>query len=103
MAQRSARRETRPRVEADAGYRKRIAQNTASVLLLQHSKAPEGHTLGGFVRDKRLNQYSIAMVDLVLDDLCRPAGKGLDAGFAVHGLVLHLDALVALCFPHALQ
>ena len=43
------------------------------------------------------------MVDLVLDDLCRPAGKGLDAEFTVHGLVLHLDALVALCFPHAFQ
>ena len=49
------------------------------------------------------NQDPIAMVNLVLDDLCRPAGKGLDAGFAVHGLVLHLDALPALCFPHALQ
>ena len=43
------------------------------------------------------------MVDLVLDDLRRPAGKGLDAGLAVHGLILHLDALVALCFPHAFQ
>ena len=43
------------------------------------------------------------MVDLVLDDLRRPAGKGLDARLAVHGLVLHLDALPALCFPHAFQ
>ena len=36
-------------------------------------------------------------------DLRRPAGKGLDARFAVHGLILHLDALVALCFSHTLQ
>ena len=49
------------------------------------------------------DQDPIAMVDLVLDDLRCPAGKGLDAQLAVHGLVLHLDALPALCFPHTFQ
>ena len=36
------------------------------------------------------------MIHLVLDDLCRPVGVGLCAGFQVGGLVLHLDGLIAL-------
>ena len=43
------------------------------------------------------------MVDLVLDDLGRPAGKGADARLAVGSFVLHLDAFPALGGAHTLQ
>ena len=39
------------------------------------------------------------MVDLVLDDLRRPAGKGLEPGLELFILPLHLDDLEPLRFP----
>ena len=41
------------------------------------------------------------MVDLVLDDLCRPAGERFDAGLEFFVLPLHFDGLPALCGPGA--
>ena len=43
------------------------------------------------------------MVDLVRNDLRRPAGERLDARLELLILPLHLDGLVALCFPRAGQ
>ena len=36
------------------------------------------------------------MVNFVLDDLCRPAGEGFDAGLEIFVLPLDLDCLVTL-------
>ena len=43
------------------------------------------------------------MIDLMLDDLSRPAGKGLDAGLELLVLVPDLDLLKPLAFPGAAQ
>ena len=43
----------------------------------------------------------VAVVDLVLYDLRRPAGEGLEAGLKLFVLPLNLDAAEALRFPHA--
>ena len=43
------------------------------------------------------------MVDFMLDDLSRPAGKGLDAGLEFFVLPLHLDGLKPLTGPWATQ
>jgi hypothetical protein len=43
------------------------------------------------------------VVDLVLDDLRRPAGKGLAAGLEALILPLHLDGLKPFGFPRAGQ
>ena len=43
------------------------------------------------------------MIDLVLDDLCRPAGEGLDAGLELFILPLHLDGPVAFAGTGATQ
>ena len=43
------------------------------------------------------------MVKFMLNDLCRPAGKCFDARLELLILPLHLDGLVALCFPRAGQ
>ena len=44
------------------------------------------------------------MVDLVLDELRRPAGERPDgADHPARDRPLHLDGLVALCFPRASQ
>ena len=50
-----------------------------------------------------LDQYSIAMVNFVLDDLGRPALKGLDARLHLLILVLHLNFSTALGGPRAAQ
>ena len=42
-----------------------------------------------------LYQNSVAMIDLVLNDLRRPAGIGFDSCLHVDGLVLYLDGLIA--------
>ena len=49
------------------------------------------------------DQDAVAMVDLMLDDLGRPAGKGADARLAVGSFVLHLDAFPAPGGAHTLQ
>ena len=41
----------------------------------------------------KLNQDPVAMVYLMLDDLCRPAGEGFDAGPEISGLPPDLDRL----------
>ena len=43
------------------------------------------------------------MVDLMLNDLRHPAGECPDARLELLILPLHLDGLVALCFPRAGQ
>ena len=43
------------------------------------------------------------MINLVLDDLCRPAGEGFDARLHLGGLVLHLDGFVALALTGATE
>ena len=43
------------------------------------------------------------MVNLVLDDLCRPAGKGFKARLKLFVLVLHFDRLPPFCFSRAGQ
>lgn len=43
----------------------------------------------------KLNQDPVAMVYLMLDDLCRPAGEGFDAGPEIGSLKTHLDRLPA--------
>ena len=43
-----------------------------------------------------LYQYSITMINLMLNDLRRPAGVGFDAWLHFQGLILHLDSLIAL-------
>lgn len=46
-------------------------------------------------------QNSFAVVDLVLNDLCRPAGEGLVPRLEFFVLPLHLDGLKSLRFPRA--
>ena len=43
------------------------------------------------------------MVDLVLDDLRRPAGVGFEAGFKALVLILHLDRAKAPGLSHAAE
>ena len=43
------------------------------------------------------------MVDLVLNDLRRPAGERFNARLELLILPLHLDGLITLCFPRAGQ
>ena len=43
------------------------------------------------------------MINLVLDDLCRPAGVGFDASLHFKGLILHLDGLIALALSWATE
>ena len=43
------------------------------------------------------------MVDLVLDDLRRPASEGLDPGLELLVLPLHLNGLIALAGTRAAQ
>ena len=43
------------------------------------------------------------MVNLMLNDLRRPAGERLDARLELLILPLHLDGLITLCFPRAGQ
>lgn len=40
-----------------------------------------------------------SMVNLVLDNLCRPAGKGLKTSLKLLVLILHLNRLPAFGFP----
>ena len=49
-----------------------------------------------------LDQNAVTMVDLMLNDLCRPAGEGLDPG--LKGLILppNLDGLIPAAFPGVL-
>ena len=47
------------------------------------------------------NQNSLAVVDLVLDELGRPAGEGLEAGLKLLVLILNLDRLPAFGLPGA--
>ena len=47
------------------------------------------------------NQYPLAVVDFVLDDLGRPAGKGFEANLKLLILILHLDRLPAFGLPVA--
>ena len=61
-----------------------------------------GHRLShqtGFERDIGchigLNEDSIAMINFVLNDLCRPAGKGFDPSLKIFRLPFHLDRFVA--------
>lgn len=42
------------------------------------------------------NQNAIAMIHFMLDDLCRPTGKGFDARLEFSRLPLHFDGFVAL-------
>ena len=43
------------------------------------------------------------MIDLVLNDLRRPAGERFNARLELLVLPLHLDGLITLCFPRAGQ
>ena len=43
------------------------------------------------------------MVNLMLNDLRCPAGKGFDPGLQLHCLILHLDSLATLCLSGAAQ
>jgi len=43
------------------------------------------------------------MINLVLDDLRRPAGKGFDSGLELFILPLYLDGLIALALARATQ
>ena len=45
----------------------------------------------------------MTMVDLMLNDLRRPAGERFNVRLELLVLPLHLDGLVALCFPRAGQ
>lgn len=47
------------------------------------------------------NQNSLAVVDLVLDDLRCPAGEGLEPCLELLILPLHLDSPEAFCLPGA--
>ena len=47
------------------------------------------------------DQNAVAVVDLVLYDLRRPAGEGLEADLKLFVLPLNLDTAEALRFPHA--
>ena len=38
------------------------------------------------------------MINLMLNDLCRPTGEGFCARLHFHSLILHLDGLIALAF-----
>ena len=49
-----------------------------------------------FVVSEGLYQYTIAMINLVLDDLRGPAGEGFDPNLELLVLPLHLDGLIAL-------
>lgn len=51
----------------------------------------------------KLNQDPVAMVYLMLDDLCRPAGEGFDAGLEIGSLKTHLDRLPALAGARAAE
>ena len=47
---------------------------------------------------RELNQYSVTMIHLMLNDLRRPASEILRARLQFQGLILHLDGLIALAF-----
>ena len=50
-----------------------------------------------------LNQYPVAVVNLMLNDLRCPAAKGFESGLKFRVLVSHLDFAIALCFPPPVQ
>ena len=43
------------------------------------------------------------MVDLMLNDLCRPAGEVFRARLHIQGLILHLDGLISLTLTRAAE
>ena len=45
------------------------------------------------------DQHSLTVVDLMLDNLGRPAGEGFEAGLKPLVLIMHLDGLPAFGFP----
>ena len=50
-----------------------------------------------------LDEDAVAVIDLMLDDLRRPAGERFNARLELLILPLHLDGLITLCFPRAGQ
>ena len=50
-----------------------------------------------------LNQNSVTMIHLMLNDLRRPAGEVLDARLHFQGLILHLDGLIAFTLTRAAE
>jgi len=50
-----------------------------------------------------LNQNAVAVVDLMLDDLSRPALEGFQAGLQLQILVFYFDFAIPLCFSRTAQ
>ena len=50
-----------------------------------------------------LNQYAVAVIHFVLNDLRRPAGEGFDPGLELLVLPLHLNGLIPLAGPGTAQ
>ena len=87
-----------PRSSSSSCVNWHASQFATAVMVAVNSQAFMGSpSASSYAKNiKRLNQNAVAMVDLMLDNLGRPAGERLDPGLKLLILPLYLDDLISL-------